>query len=217
TNGRSGKGSDLFQVIQKGTQASCDASVLSVNPSLRILPATRTPLACQNGVLDCAFGVNGISSYPLLDYALVKDSKIDQNGRLVVLVESHPSGGADGFYVVRFSPDGSVDPTFGSGGVARVAFTSGLGNEFPQSLAVRGDGAIVVAGSVPSKANSGSPRLAAVARFSNTGALDPTFGVGGELTFSVGLGGANSWGFGGALPSGRRGRVWGTGIAGLAA
>lgn len=186
SNGRTGKGTDLFQVIQKDGHAGCDASVFQVDAPLQILPSARASLSCANGDLDCAFGAGGVTTYALRDYALVTDSDVDANGRVLVLAESHAGTESTGFHVLRFTADGALDTSFGTSGLARVTFTSGLGNESPWSLAVQPDGVIVVAGSVPTRANSGSPRLAAIARFRENGALDTSFGTGGKVTFSFG-------------------------------
>jgi uncharacterized delta-60 repeat protein len=210
SNGRTGKGTDLFQVIQKGGQAGCEASVFRVSPVILQLPSARASLTCGAAGIDCAFAVDGLSMRTLNDYALVMDMAVDANGRIVVLAESHPPDATTGFYVLRYSAAGAVDSGFGTNGVAHVAFTSGLGNELPQKLAVQPDGAIIVVGSVPTRASSGSPRLAAVARFLSNGVLDGTFGTGGRMTFSFGSSRTSSWAFDVAIQSDGRLVVGGT-------
>ena len=79
----------------------------------------------QNGVLDTAFGTLGIASGPTQTFA--SDLLLDPNGKLVA------AGGAGScvtpfdciFGVVRWNADGTVDSSFGSGGVASVFPTGG--------------------------------------------------------------------------------------------
>lgn len=71
-------------------------------------------------------------------------------------------------------PAGSLDTTFGTGGVATTAF--GTGEDFGYATAIQTDGKIIVAGSV-----DGSGTDFAVARYTRDGALDATFGTGGKV------------------------------------
>src|SRR5262249_6605391 len=154
--------------------------------------ATRSSLTCQSGhsgTTDCAFGAGGLTTAAVSNYALVVGSTIDADGKILVLVDNSQSG----FSVLRTNPDGSLDNTFGVGGVARSTF--GANPPFSQPIAVQPDRAIIVVGSVHSKPNSGSPRLAAVARFRPNGTLDTGFGSAGKLLFSFGSSATNSWAF----------------------
>jgi uncharacterized delta-60 repeat protein len=48
--------------------------------------------------------------------------------------------------VARFNPDGSLDPTFGSGGIATLNVTAGRTDEIARSVVVQSNGKIVIAG-----------------------------------------------------------------------
>jgi uncharacterized delta-60 repeat protein len=76
---------------------------------------------------------------------------------------------------------GSLDPTFGSGGVVVAQVVPGIANA-ASSVAVEANGDVLVGGS------AGGGQSAAtrgwVARFLAGGALDPSFGSGGYMTFS---------------------------------
>jgi uncharacterized delta-60 repeat protein len=106
------------------------------------------------------------------DYAF--DLAIDPDGMIVVAGERDAS--RDTFAVVRYRPNGSLDPTFGNGGVVLTSF----GRRFQSANAValgRG-GAIVVAGAT----SNGSTSRSAMARYRTDGRLDRTFGRNGKVT-----------------------------------
>lgn len=81
--------------------------------------------------------------------------------------------------LVRYNVDGSLDPTFGSGGKAKLA-ASEWSFTVPEGLrlvmAMQGDGKFVVAIAATPKRNSSVAWE--VLRFTATGALDTTFGAG---------------------------------------
>ena len=81
-----------------------------------------------------------------------------------------------GFFAVRFLPNGSLDTTFGSNGIA-----SGPGG-YALGIAVQPDGHIVLAGN-----DNGDGRFV-LARFDSAGALDPGFGTNGVVRTLVGHG-----------------------------
>jgi uncharacterized delta-60 repeat protein len=160
-----------------------------------------------NGTLDATFGVGGMVTGPTgfaNDIMLQPDSKIvvagsdlignfqvvryDASGTIDTIFVTGPSGFAsavviepsdkiivagtsnsDLLQVVRYNADGTLDSTFGSGGIA-LGPNGALGNVLLQP-----DGKIVVGSynrvSIPF-------RFQAV-RFTSSGSLDATFGVGG--------------------------------------
>jgi uncharacterized delta-60 repeat protein len=72
---------------------------------------------------------------------------------------------------------GSLDPTFGKGGVVTTPnTTTGCGQNVSCSVAIQSDGKIVVAGGAA--ASNGAPELA-LARYITSGSLDSAFGSGG--------------------------------------
>jgi uncharacterized delta-60 repeat protein len=124
-----------------------------------------------NGTLDATFGSGGtvLTSFggPL---AAAFDAAIQPDGKIVVVGDA---GGA--FGVARYNPNGSLDATFGSGGLVTTSFDgSGQG----EGVAVQPDGKIVVVGLV----NGGE----GVARYNPDGSLDPTFGASGKAVFPGG-------------------------------
>jgi uncharacterized delta-60 repeat protein len=131
----------------------------------------------RNGSLDPSFGAGGIvtTAFGSLDGASAV--LLQRNGKIVVVGNSQKNGRGL-FALARYEPDGSLDPSFGSGGKVRTGFGSGGGS--PTAAALQRDGKIVVVGWI-----SRYPRWDfAVARYRANGSLDPSFGTGGKLTTS---------------------------------
>jgi uncharacterized delta-60 repeat protein len=75
--------------------------------------------------------------------------------------------------LLRFNADGSLDPTFGTGGVVQLPTDASAG-----VMAVASDGQIYVGTTVNS--------VATVYRFNPNGTPDTTYGVGGAVTVDIG-------------------------------
>src|SRR5207245_1508813 len=73
----------------------------------------------------------------------------------------------------RYTANGSLDPTFGSGGT--VATVAGV----PTGVVIQPDNKIIVVGYMVQ--SSSAVTTAIVTRFNSDGSLDPTFGTGGEI------------------------------------
>jgi uncharacterized delta-60 repeat protein len=98
------------------------------------------------------------------------------------------SPGNNSLALARLNPDGTPDPSFGTGGVVTVAFAAGS-DTFGEAVAVQPDGKIVVAGgntaySGKGKNLTGTGAIVLV-RFNPDGSLDPTFGPGGKVLAPV--------------------------------
>jgi uncharacterized delta-60 repeat protein len=93
-------------------------------------------------------------------------------------------GGTAVFSLARYTPDGVLDQSFGSGGTVRTA-----DNELVAfDLAIQANGKIVasgmIAGDLVDGRDSGTSSIA-LARYSSDGQLDGTFGNGGTVVTSV--------------------------------
>jgi len=127
------------------------------------------------GTLDPAFGTDGKVDFADADgtvnFAAVA---LDAAGRSVVVGKGAlPSGEA--LLAARYSADGTLDPTFGVGGIVE---SNVLGDIPANDLAILSDGSILVAGM-----RNGT---AGVLRLLSNGTLDATFGGGdGWVTVSV--------------------------------
>ena len=113
--------------------------------------------------LDPGFGAGGVVRTDLGVSANLVGIALLPDGRIVA------AGNAGGIALARYLPDGSLDPSFGTGGL--VTGVAGSATD----VGVQSDGGIVVVGS---SVLSGASEMT-VFRFDSTGALDPAFGTGG--------------------------------------
>ena len=123
--------------------------------------------------LDPAFGVGGVSISPVHENGELDGIAKDSRGRLVTAGTS--SG--NGFIVQRFLSDGSLDTSFGEGGVAQTGFG---GSAYAKAVAIQADGKIVVAGNEYFGRSEASYVLA---RYLPNGERDPHFGKRGRVVF----------------------------------
>jgi uncharacterized delta-60 repeat protein len=137
--------------------------------------------ATASGALDPTFGTNGQAAVAALDpvspaggldrnigFALQPDGK--------VLVASRTAGGH--FGTIRLNTDGSVDTTFGVGGLATTNFG---GVDEANTIRVEATGQIYVAGISQAGGAGGSPELA-VAAYNPDGSPLASFNGTGMLT-----------------------------------
>ena len=82
--------------------------------------------------------------------------------------------------VVRYNPDGSLDPSFGTGGIVKSGVTGQA-----HDVIVQPDGKIVVAGHVSLDDDDDFADFL-VARYNADGTLDPSFGDGGQTSTDFG-------------------------------
>ena len=133
------------------------------------------------GDLDPSFGAGGrvLTPFPGTG-ASTRAVAIQEDGNIVV------AGGTAGlFLVVRYTPDGALDPAFGAGGIVTTDF-GGLGAT-AVAIEIQTDGKIVVAGRAGQTVNGAAKNVFALARYETDGALDATFGTGGLVTTSFGV------------------------------
>jgi uncharacterized delta-60 repeat protein len=140
-----------------------------------------------NGHLDRSFSGNGRVTTDLRGFHDQAESvAIDSRGRIVVAGSTgHPPTPGSryldwDFALVRYTRDGRLDPSFGTGGKVVTDFGSFF--DFATAVAIDSDDRTVVGGSAVSFTN------AVVARYRQDGSLDPTFGTGGEATADFGDG-----------------------------
>jgi uncharacterized delta-60 repeat protein len=102
---------------------------------------------------------------------------IQPDGKIVTAGNSSATGTFSvAFALSRHSPDGTLDPTFGSGGTVLTSFGPPL--SAAADVAVQPDGKIIAVGVAGSDF--------AVARYNADGTLDASFGVGGLVTTDFG-------------------------------
>ena len=131
------------------------------------------------GILDTTFGTGGKVTTGIGSYYCMANAVTMQGDGKIVVAGLRSNGTNDDIALVRYNTAGSLDTTFGIGGIVTTAI--GTFNEEASSVAIQGNGKIVVAG------YSYNPTAQfALVRYTNTGALDAGFGIGGKVTTAVG-------------------------------
>jgi uncharacterized delta-60 repeat protein len=137
----------------------------------------------QDGSVDKTFGIFGQAASIALPSAIAvqSDGKILAAGADTSKVSA--TGNSTGFALVRFNSDGSIDTTFGAHGGAVTGFpNTTVTSAFAAALQPNGD--IVAVGEAGN--NNPLTEAFALARYSGSGKLDPTFGNGGRATTGFG-------------------------------
>lgn len=127
----------------------------------------------SNGTKDEDFGTAGIfiASYGT-SFDGCSDIALQGDGSFIAAGAASQDG-QNGFGVVKITPDGEYDETFGTGGKFFHAVNDGL--TFGGNIAMQPDGKIIIAG-----VGSGASYDFALIRVNSNGTLDASFGTDGE-------------------------------------
>jgi uncharacterized delta-60 repeat protein len=157
--------------------------------------------------LDKSFGTNGVVT---TDFAGGRDQgraiALQKDGKIIVAgVANWPSGDVA---LARYTRDGQLDPTFGTGGKVVLDLSGTGGYDDAVSVIAANGGGIVTAGTAYNAATSSFDWL--VARFTAKGQLDSAFDGDGKLFLDFGSPGSADAAFGVAQYPGSRLVVAGT-------
>jgi uncharacterized delta-60 repeat protein len=158
-----------------------------------------------DGHLDLSFGVQGKVTTSLGEAdALANGIALQPDGG-ILLAGSFTTGRRNhDFALVRYVPDGTVDPEFGDGGRV-ISDLFGTSDDIAYDLALQTDGKLLVTGRTGEYPNFEF----GLARYEPDGGFDPSFGLGGRVMTS--LGGFSSQAYSSAIQ--RDGRIVVTGYA----
>jgi uncharacterized delta-60 repeat protein len=143
----------------------------------------------RNGSLDTSFGTNGITNTAIpepVDQGVSRSAgayalAVLPNGEILAAGsagwEAFPP--TSSFALARYTPDGSLDPTFGAGGIAQTMFD---GYDSLAGITVQPDGGIVATGGSYGPGHGNDWNAMALARYEPDGSLDRAFGTGGTVT-----------------------------------
>ena len=136
-----------------------------------------------DGSLDTTFDLDGkvtTSVSPYDDYG--EDIVLQPDGKILMTGLISSPVNINGFVLVRYNSDGSLDDTFGDGGMATSNFNCVV---WGQAVILQPDGKIVTAGSTCGPGGTGGSDFA-LARFNSDGSPDTTFDQDGIVTLDFG-------------------------------
>jgi uncharacterized delta-60 repeat protein len=176
-----------------------------------------------NGSLDASFGTDGIAKTVIPEptpycgwcgwnagaaaLAVLPGGDIVAAGTVWGGPDPAPPdspGWSSFFALTRYTPDGSLDSTFGDAGIVQTAFNQGFGFGLAPELsgiAVQPDGKIVATGSASFGGHGVDEETMVLARYEPDGALDAGFGAAGTATTDL------RRLYGGGPPTLQRGRI----------
>lgn len=137
----------------------------------------------QPGSLDNTFDTDGIVVTDVnANWDVSYDVTIQNDGKIVAagLVTM---GGEYTMGVIRYFSNGSLDTTFGTGGIVSIDFDTASQFNEAYALNIQSDGKIIVAGS----AEISNDRGFAMARLNPNGSLDNSFDADGKKVVQLGL------------------------------
>ena len=148
----------------------------------------------SNGAVDKTFGSGGtVASVASASSLLLQsDGKIVIAGSLTSIVNAPPSPNDVGFGIVRYSANGAIDKTFGTGGVAIVDFGANNPASGAFALAIQSNGDLVAAGAATGPSGNFIVSSFGLVRLTSAGKLDTGFGSGGMVVTTV-ANGQYSW------------------------
>lgn len=150
-----------------------------------------------SGTLDPGFGEGGIFFFVQDGDQMPFGLALQPDGKIVVVGRTQTSGNND-VLILRLTPEGSLDASFGSGGVV-VYVGPGGATDTGRGVAVQPDGKILVS----CESFNGKQKDAILLRYNADGTPDPSFGTAGVAKYS-GSGQGDTYGFGIALqPDGK--------------
>ncbi|HEY7159987.1 MAG TPA: hypothetical protein VH815_01955, partial [Acidobacteriota bacterium] len=150
------------KILTAGSSAN-DFAVIRLNP---------------NGSLDPTFGSGGQVTSDLGGADSAYDIGVQPDSKIVAFGMTNQAAA-----VVRYNPNGSLDPTFGSGGIVTTLVPGG----FFTALKIQIDGRILIGGDVQDESIvDGGDSDFAMLRYNPNGTPDPTFGTNGQIIHDIG-------------------------------
>ena len=181
-------GDTIDFIVGFGSNQNYYSDSTQLSAQITLGAAAAAPVKSIGG-LDPTFGAGGLASH---DVGFTSTNAVAADGTQSVLVGPIGNAPSESFGLTRYDADGSVDATFGTGGVTTTPFTGT--DAVPSAVAILADGDILVAGTATTYAADGVPVMGsqfAVAEYTPAGALDTTFGTGGQVLLGFGSGLSN--------------------------
>lgn len=174
-------GSEVYAVIQQTDGKIVAAGRARTNVSNFVALARYN----ADGTLDPGFGSGGTVAQPIgtrggTAFAVAQQS----DGKLVIAgAVTPPATSGTDIFVIRYAADGTLDATFGSGGIVTTPVAAGTGVDVATAMILQPDGKVVVGGYT---AGTGGAQDLVLVRYQSNGALDAGFGSGGIVVRDLG-------------------------------
>jgi uncharacterized delta-60 repeat protein len=134
----------------------------------------------NNGTLDSTFGTQGVVLTVVgAGYDYGYSLKLQPDGKIIVAGYTANGLGGD-IALLRYNADGSLDMSFGTGGIVTADYAGDYDAAF--QVLLQTDGKIITAGT----SSDGTKYNFGVFRFNANGSLDNSFGTGGKVITSIG-------------------------------
>lgn len=180
-----------------GSLSSAGAAAVARQPNGTIIAAGTVELSGnfdfalarynRDGSLDSSFGSGGkvTTEFESFNVDVARAVAVAPNGKIIAAGLSGPGPGSHfaSFALARYNADGSLDPSFGSGGKVLTEF-GGLSSAGVAAIALQANGKIVAVGTT----DVGGSEDFALVRYDQDGSLDSTFGAGGKVLTDFGNG-----------------------------
>ena len=172
-----------MRVLEQSRRSERERRGVGLRPVVEALEGRA--LMARAGLLDPAFGVGGlvVQGFGNGTTATINAVAVQPDGKIVAVGEvgtGAPTNQSD-WIVLRYTAAGTLDPTFGQGGLIVTSFTGEVGSD--DAVVIQPDGKIVVGGS--GSTFNGLPlssvTFGLVTRYNTNGSLDTTFGDGGSI------------------------------------
>ncbi|HMA35031.1 MAG TPA: delta-60 repeat domain-containing protein, partial [Chloroflexia bacterium] len=187
---------DGGRVVTDFAQGPNHAQAVAIQPDGRIVVAGDVALTqngqntafalaryLPDGSLDATFGSGGRVTTDLdTGTDAVQALVLQADGKIVAVGYTAVFGSTNrDFALARYLPDGSLDASFGTGGLVTTTFTS-LSDDLALAGGIQADGKLVAAGVTDIYSGGSRHYYFALVRYTPAGALDTGFGSGGQVT-----------------------------------
>ncbi len=140
----------------------------------------------QDGKPDESFGINGIDWLNLAVVEYAKDMQLKADGKIMLATLTvNAAYSINNYLLVRLSPDGSFDNTFGTNGIVDPDTSYPKPAYTIDHLAIRDDGKMVSAGVAACDIFGLSCKKLIVAGYNEDGSIDENFGDKGKTTLQI--------------------------------
>jgi uncharacterized delta-60 repeat protein len=213
-DGNFGSGGKLDINASVSPTVDCSAQAVLIQPDNKILvagnaegPSNQDFLVIRlnaDGTLDQTFGDHGIARNSIGGFDIANAMVLQPDGRIVLAGQSDSD-----FALVRYTSNGVLDATFGTGGVVKTPV--GPGQDVAYGLVRMPWGRYVAVGTARISTSAQGNDIAAVS-YNEDGSLDNYFGDGGKRMQAVaGASGPPDEVLNGTLVDLVNGRLWGFG------